>query len=131
MGTERQQLVIEKPSDLSLIWQKLMQSKWGYLNLGMLNMVGCFLKSMQGLFSFFNYFAHCLRAFTSRAVQKKKPVETFPNLVTNSRRESKNLKCLMSAKKFYILKRICSFQRSAAGWFKYMWTFREHQALKG
>lgn len=133
MGTERQQLVIEKPSDLSLIWQKLMQSKWGYLNLGMLNMVGCFLKSMQGLFSFFNYLAHCLRAFTSRAVQKKnllRPFLTRP-FVTNSRRESKNLKCLMSAKKFYILKRICSFQRSAAGWFKYMWTFREHQALKG
>ena len=63
----RQQLVIEKPSDRS----ETDAIKMGYLNLGMLNMVGCFEKSMQGLFSFFNYLAHCLRAFTSRAVPKR------------------------------------------------------------
>lgn len=69
--------------------------------------------------------------YSSPKKNKTKPVETFPNLVTNSRRESKNLKCLMFAKKFYILKQISSFQRWATGWFKYMWTFSEHQALKG
>ena len=69
--------------------------------------------------------------YSSPKKNKTKPVETFPNLVTNSRRESKNLKCLMFAKKFYILKQISSFQRWATGWFKYMWTFSEQQALKG